>query len=233
MVEVIEKRRYEFDELFPMTTKFAEQYLAETDAVIKEFHFVNLVLSVDLLTMNHCKKVRVCNSKVDVEVLHALCVGKALLKTLKHYDKERGDFLSLYHKVMEQEIIDYIRSINTEKEQFNDSAVSGDGECEGSDGNITIFDTIPSTTTNHKDFDICDKLLLNQLIDEFERVDAYGKLIRIEMYGNREDRRLAVINYLGVEDYGPRERKIVQRTKNRFKEFLIANKFDYESILYQ
>lgn len=230
MIEVIDKKHYKFGELIPMTTKFANDYLSETDETLKQFHLTNLILAIDLPTMNLCKKFRHKNPKMDLEVVHALCISTSLLSALEHYDKEK-DFLALYYTVMERDIISYLRTLKTEKARFNDSVLSGDAEHEGADGVITLFDSVSDNKTSGDI--VCDTMVLHELLEEFANTDIHGHLIKFEMYGNRDDRTSAIVQFLGAEEYGPRERKIVQRTKERFKKFLVEKDFDYASYLYK
>ena len=230
MIDVIEKKHYVFGELIPMTTKFVNDYLAETDETLKQFHLANLILAMDLPVMNLCKKYKQKNPKMDVDVAYSLCVGKSLISALAHYETDK-DFLALYYTIMNRDIKSYIRKLKTEKSQFMDNMLSGDAEHEGADGTVTLFDAVADK--NRTDNIICDTMVLHKLIEEFSNTDAYGPLIKFEMCGNRDDKTASILTFLNVEEYGPRERKIVQRTKERFKKFLIAHNFDYESYLYR
>lgn len=61
--------------------------------------------------------------------------------------------------------------------------------------------------------DHADLLKMNIILDEFIFTDKYGKVIDILIHNEGKGRSSALKDYLG--SYGARERKIVQRTKER------------------
>lgn len=56
-------------------------------------------------------------------------------------------------------------------------------------------------------------LKMNIILDEFIFTDKHGKVVEILLDNKGKERRNALVRYLG--SYGARERKIVQRTKER------------------
>ena len=223
MVFSTTKSSYNFDDVIPMTNKLAKEFQDEGDIVKQQFILADLIGLLELLTRNHCKKfITRCNAfELDMEEAVVVCLGNTLNSALKKFDESRGDFLALYCASIENELKILFRSAKTKKEKFNQSTVSGDVNYSDNEEGATLFDTVS------KDDDvaeaICDRLMLDELIDAFEKINPHGKLIRLEMYGNKTDKTNAILEYLGAEEYGAVERQTVRRTKQRFKKFLIKN----------
>lgn len=215
---------YSFDDLIPLTNSLAKAYKEESDDVKRQFILCDLVIYLEELTENYCKKFKLRTNAFEMDVSDAVaeCLGVSLFSTLNMYDEQRGNFLSLFYKTMENDLISLFRRLTTRTAKFHDNNLSGDA-CYSAAGKGTLFDTIPSP----EDFSdaICNKVILEELLIKFEEQDAYGKLIRIEMYGNATDRTRERLKALGVDKYGAAERQLVQRTKTRFKRFLIENNF--------
>lgn len=231
MVFSATKSSYRFDDVIPMTNKLAKAFHEEVDIVKQQFIVADLIVLLELLTRNHCKKfITRCNAfELDLEEAVVVCLGKTLNSALNKFDESRGDFLALYCASVENELKALFRSATTKKEKFNQSTVSGDVNYSNKEEGATLFEVIS------KDDDmaetICDRLVLEDLIKSFEEIDQYGKLIRIEMYGNKTDKTRAILEYLGAEEYGASERQLVRRTKQRFKKFLLNNNISPDMFL--
>ena len=218
------KFTYNFSQLTDLTNSLAKDYKEETNEVKRQFIVADLVMYLDEITKNYCIKFKTSKNAFEMDISDAVseCLGVSLFSTLTKYDETRGNFLSLYYKAMENDLISLFRRLTTKTAKFHENNPSGDA-CYSADGTGTLFDTIPSGEDVSEM--VCNKLLLDELINRFEEQDNYGKLIRIEMLGNATDRTRERLKVLGAKEYGAAERQLVKRTKVRFKKFLIENDF--------
>ena len=223
--------KYSFGDLIPMTNDLVEQYRSENDEIKQQFILADLILIIDELTRTFCNKFKKKYNafEIDLDEAHALCMSESLNATLNAHDPEKGPFLALYYKVMENHLKDLFRHLTTKKEKFHQKLISGDACYSDVEGGATLFDN--TNLVEDVSETICKKIVLDDLIDKFEEIDPYGKVIRCEMFGNTTDKTKAILEVLGAETFGDVERQRVQRTKRRFKKFLLENNFDIDSYL--
>lgn len=223
--------KHTFDNLINLTNEYVKAYNQEVDEVKKQFILVDLIMDIEEAVENYCKKFKreYKIDELDLEEAYGICMGKSLNKTLIKYDEREGDFLSLFYKVMKNDLTDQYRHLLTGKEKFNRSHISGDvSYIENGEGGTLFESVIPTGDFSEV---LCSNIFLQELIEEFEQTDPYGFLIRLEMYGNTTDKTRAIVKALGVEKYDENARQIVSRTRKRFKKLLIARGFDVHEYL--
>lgn len=231
MAELNKIYKHTFDDLINLTNEYVKAYKHEVDDVKKQFILVDLIMDVEEAVEKYCRKFKMEYeiAELDLEEAYGICMGKSLNKTLIKYDEREGNFLSLFYKVMKNDLIDQYRHLITYKEKFNRSHMSGDVTYVASGEGGTLFDSVIATG----DFSeiICSNIFLQELIGEFEQSDPYGFLIRLEMYGNTTDKTRAILKALGVENYDENTRQIVSRTRKRFKKLLVTRGFDLQDYI--
>lgn len=125
----------------------------------------------------------------------------SLMSAVQGYDGSKGDFIPRLLFYAKQRINGVLRYHTTNKRK-QEVLVSEFDE-------VGVLD---------KYFDEVSPML-GADINRFIETDKHGAIIKIQLlYSNTKDRNIAYTKYFG--QYGTRERKIVQRTKERLKKSL-------------
>lgn len=199
---------YELNELYLLTddiiNKITKDRVSETKV---NFYIYDIIEITKELIMNNCYRYIVKNNATELnkDELYHLATTIALYESIKSYKAEiEVHFLYYWFKVMNRVFNKEWLRLRTQKEKFNHSLYS-----------LNEFDSVGDFTE-----ELVNNDFIYKCIDEFTKQDKYGELVKSELNGTREERRKAKIDFLGVAEYGNRERKIVQRTKQRFAEYL-------------
>lgn len=172
------------------------------------------------LVSNLCKKIvrKYTITEFTNEELFVIATGEVLFYALKNYKKSKNDNFMLFWKLcIERKFMNELKRLSTQKRKYERTHIcSLDNEIDSLGNTILTYRGV-------KDFseEICSKIILANLIEEFEENDKYGKIIRMVTIQNKEIRKQAFIQVLGCEEYKEKERKKVQRTKERFRKLLI------------
>lgn len=206
---------------------YMDELYATTDVLIREIQDSNtsdykrncltdtLIKVTEQLVKNNCRRYLIEKKVINLSIddLYEIATSIALVEAIRDFKQEfELNFLKFWWMVMVRSFNKAFIKQTTHKEKLNSGCYS--------------LDSIKNKSENDFTEDFCNRKSLEQYINEFENVDKYGKLIRCEMLSGQNERKLARLYILGVEQYGSRERKIVQRTKERFKMFLISNGFE-------
>lgn len=210
------KRNFKFtmEELYSITDELIIKVQDSNTTTTEKDYYVGEIINVtEELIKNNCHRYIIKKKVTELtsEDLYEIAISFALVESIKKYEVESGvHFLYFWWIVMNRMFNKAFANKTTKKEKMNS------GCCDLNETDAT------------EDFSesLCHKSSLYNYILAFEKIDKYGKLIRCEMLSNQEERKVARLYVLGVPQYGNRERKIVQRTKERFKEFLIKNGFE-------
>lgn len=221
--------KFTMEDIHTKANRLVRTYLQEEDEVMKNFIISDLVNLTDELVRSNIYKFKIQMNvpEMDDEEAYGLCMGTALLKALSLYDTEKGvHFTTFWHTIMTRTLLNELKRITTKKEKMNrKDTISGDLTYSKEWG-TDLFSAIPSGEDISDS--VCSRVVLQTLIKKFEEIDPYGRLIECEMLGNKSDKTQAILQILGADEYGDRERQIVRRTKVKFKNFLIENKFDVQ-----
>lgn len=221
----MKKFKVSLEELYRKTDVFALQVLGATGKQ-KEFLIGDIIEISEELVNNNCKKFIKENGadELNVDDLYISATSIALHKALQTFNPEKEvHFLKYWQIIMESQFLYEFEKATSQKAKYYKKNVCSSDVSIDSEGNTIL-------SYRHTEEDIaeetCMKLIVGELISDFEQKDKHGKLIRCEMIGTPAVKRMAILKVLGAEEYGAKERKIVQRTKARFKKFLLEKGAD-------
>lgn len=206
--------KFTMEELYSITDDLISKVQDSSVTSTQKDYYIGEIIEVTKeLIKNNCHRyiVKYKVTELTSDDLYEIAISFALVEAINKYEVESGvHFLYFWWVVMKRKFNKAFANKTTKKEKMNSSC------CDLNETDAT------------EDFSeaLCHKSSLYKYIIEFEKVDKHGKLIRCEMLPNQEERKMARLYVLGVAEYGNRERKIVQRTKQRFKEFLIKKGFE-------
>lgn len=205
---MVHKRyRYTLKEMYLLTDDLYNKIHEEVSVIRRGFYIADMFDITQELIINTCNRyiVQKQASELTTEELYNTAITFAFQYAMKSYRAEFGvHFLYYWFKVMNRVFNKEWLRLRTQKEKFNHSLYS-----------LNEFDSVGDFTE-----ELVNNDFIYKCIDEFTKQDKYGELIKSELNGTREERRKAKIDFLGATEYGSRERKIVQRTKQRFAEYL-------------
>jgi hypothetical protein len=224
-----QKFKYELNELYGIAQDLVCKIkgLEQTDARVN-FFVGDLIEVTKELTTNNCKGFIKSNGadELTVEDLYSIATGEALWKAIRDFDISQGVYFLTYWKVViDGHFKNEFARVTTNKMKFYQHKVTSSDKPVG-DGDTTLMDCIEETTADFSD-ELVKNMVLHDLIRKFESVDKHGKVVRCEMIGKQELKTQAILQVLGAEVYGSKERKQVQRAKKRFAQFLIEQGFEY------
>lgn len=224
------KFNYDLKTLYAKVNAIVSQYKAEGTTERQKNYLIGDLLEVtDELVRNNCKKFlrRYTITEITEEELYAVAIGYPLLDALDWFDFSKGDnFMAIWHNFMLKRFCNELKEISSKKASFFRKNVSsadkilGDAESES-----TILDIV-----GEEDFAgaVCGSLSLSEIIRHFEKVDKHGKVIRCLAIKSQAIRTEALMKALGSTTYGNKERKQVQRVKERFAQLLLTHGYgDY------
>ena len=134
----------------------------------------------------------------------------AFMRAIKGYDMSKGSFIARLSTFAMQEYVNLARYVMAKK-RYGDGSVPESYE-----------ESLKVESCNTIELDELFSPTISTLIKEFIGADKEGKVISILLENSRqEDRRIAFEEFYGT--YKDRERKRVQRTKERLKGFLSNN----------
>lgn len=218
----MKKFKVTLEELYTRTDALALEVL-KTTGKKKEFLIGDIIEISKELVHNNCRNFIKKNGadELNADDLYISATSISLYQALETFKPEREiHFLKYWQIFMERQFLyEFEKATSIKAKYYQKNVCSSDVEID-STGN-----TILSYASTGQDIaeDTCMKIVVGKLISEFEEKDKHGKLIRCEMLGTPAVRRMAILKVLGAEEYGAKERKIVQRTKERFKKFLLEN----------
>ncbi|URZ16914.1 hypothetical protein [Clostridium felsineum] len=154
---------------------------------------------------------------VDFNDYLSIALYEGINDALEGYDSTKGDFVARYKYLVGGRISNQFRK---------DFAQKNSGNCKASSVNLLI------ETTN---FDVVDEgaeidqglhqNTLDSHIKEFVQTDKYGQVVEILLNcEGQAEKNSEFSEYFGK--FEARERKIVQRTRERFAEFLLDKGYD-------
>ena len=197
-----------------MTTDELAHTLSMCEVTKSEYEYL-LGILFDRVMKNYKKVVnsffmdrKYDKSTFDVFELQS-AYSKALMRSIKGYDKEKGGFQARLNTFAYQEFVILARYIFAKKRYSGDSYICFE-ESENADLCVTDMEESFFTTS------------IVGLINDFIAADKEGRVIEILMENKkREYRRQAFTEFYG--SYGEKERKRVQRVKERLRNFLLDN----------
>lgn len=196
-------------------------YQNESDSVKKDFLIKDLLDICEDMVNHNCTKFEHQHGGygVDFEEIKSLALGLALLKALKNYEIERGNFLGHWEIIIQRTVINEVNRRRTNKEKANYLATSGNTVIATDNGvECELFDFIADINSEFED-DSCLRVAYFQLVDEFLKQEKYGELMRFELLSDEERKRMTLL-YFGETEYTSTVRMRVLRTRKRFREFL-------------
>lgn len=222
------KFNYDLETLYVGVNGLVKQYKTEGLSLVqKNFIIGDLLNLTHELVMNNCKRFirKYTITDLTEEDLYAVAIGEPLLDALDWFDFTKGNnFMVTWHSFMVKRFCNELKEISSKKASFFRNNVSsadkilGDAESES-----TILDIV-----GEEDFSgaVCGRLSLSELIRHFEEVDKHGKVIRCLAIKSQAIRTEALMKVLGSSTYGNKERKQVQRAKERFAQLLLTYGYD-------
>lgn len=220
------KYRYELSTIYVKVNEIVKEIQKEsTSETQKNFLICDLLEITEELVQNNCKKFITKYSITDIsqEELYAIAISIPLIDALNWFSFEKGNnFMATWNGFMHKRFLNELTEISNEKNKwFRNNVSSADKEL--SEDGTTIVDIV-----GEEDFTegVCEEIELMSLIKEFEEKDKHGAVIRCLLIDSQEHRTEAIKRALGVEEYGSKERKQVQRAKERFIKHLLHNNYD-------
>lgn len=221
----MKKFKVTLEELYTKTDELALGVLGATGKK-KEFLIEDIINISTELVKNNCKNFIKKNGadELNAEDLYISATSISLFQALETFNPERGiHFLKYWQVFMERQFLyEFEKATSIKAKYYQKNVCSSDVELDLNGHTILSY----KSTGQDLAEETCMKLVVGELISEFEQKDKHGKLIRCEMLGTPAVKRMAILKVLGAEEYGAKERKIVQRTKERFRKFLIENGAD-------
>lgn len=221
--------RHSLEEIYTTTDRLVLEYQAGRGRHTEheEHCILAQILEVtDELIRYNCDKFIAVNGvyTVSYDEIYAEAVGMAFYKAINNYkpvtaDGKENHFVSYWNLVCQSYFKNAIRDSNSKKRQAFNTAVSTEVEiCEG---DYSLLDAL--STGNDMGEVVVEKLHLRNVLQEWNKITKYPNLIECELIGTKEIRTKAILHILGATEYGAKERKIVQRHKEKFAEFLVQN----------
>lgn len=213
-IKAVNKFKHPLEDIYNITNNLIiEIKKEETKAHKKDFLIGELIEVSKDLVKNNCYKYLYKHNVTELsyEDLYEIATSFALVEAIQKYDSSlEVHFLYFWHLIMKRMFNKAFMHKLTQKEKLNDACYE------------------LKETDSQKDFseEYCEKKSLHKYIIEFEKEDKYGQLIKCELIQNKLERKKARLYVLGAVEYGAKERKIVQRTKERFKKFLLDRGFE-------
>lgn len=211
-----------YTEVNSIVKQIQKEGISETQ---KNFLLSDLLEITEELVQNNCKKFIAKYSITDIsqEELYSVAITLPLLDALEWFSFEKGNnFMATWNSFMQKRFLNELTEISNDKNKWFRNNVSSADKGLAEDGS-TIADII-----GEEDFteDFCEEMELMKIIRSFEKVDKHGAVIECLLIDSQEHRTEAIKRALGVEEYGNKERKQVQRTKERFIKYLLHNDYD-------
>lgn len=181
---------------------------------------------------NKCKRFKRKNESLSLEVedLYSMAVSTSLMKALQGYKlTDTNRFFQYWLTTVEHDLINAGVKDRSKKEKFNSQDYMKSTDEVMGEGDTTILNYIPDDYNLEEE--VCGKMLLNSLLDEFESKYKYGALIRCEAIQGREEKTKAILKILKADTYGSKERGKVCEAKKLFKNFLARKNISYLDLI--
>lgn len=225
------KYKYDLNTIYAKVNEIVKEIQKEgTSEIQKNFLIGDLLEVTEELVQNNCKKFIAKYSIKDIsqEELYSVAITLPLLDALDWFSFEKGNnFMATWNGFMKKRFLNELNAISNDKNKwFRNNISSADKEL--SEDGTTIVDIV-----GEEDFteELCEEMELMNLVKEFEDVDKHGAVIKCLLIDSQEHRTEAIKKALGVETYGSKERKQVQRAKERFIKYLVHNNYDVSKYL--
>lgn len=237
------KFKTDLKDLYQITDGILKRLKTEELSKVREELLIGELIEIsEELVLNNCK--RFIREKGVTEItqdeLYITATSIALWKAIKGFDINKGVNFLIYWEMIQKScfINDFAQATNKANKFYSSSVCSSDVGIDENDNTIMEY---VEDTNNSLDVAI-NKVVINDLINAFEKIDKHGKLIRCEMIIKPELRTEAMLKVLGInkEDFKNEEaykrakataRKTAERTRLKFKDFLLQNGFSYEDCL--
>lgn len=226
--------KYDLETIYEEVNIIVREYKnPNTTKIQRNFLIEDLVNITKELVMNNCKNFLTKYTVTDLTLdeVYAVAIGESLMIALDWFTFEKGNnFMPIWKTVMERRFLNELKKLSSQKASFFRTCVTSSDNTlihssHWEDGGVTIMEIV-----GEKDFseNLCEGISLMELIEEFESVDKYGKVIRCYFIGSPKVRGNAIAKALGREAYGDNERQDAKRTRERFAKFLIKKGYDLE-----
>ena len=199
------KFTYRLDELYILTDniiyKITEPGVSETKI---NFYISDIIEITKELVINNCYKFIFKNNVTELtkDELYHLAITIALHESISSYKSEKGThFLYYWFKIMNNIFTNEWLKLMSKKEKFNSR----------------LYQLTKLSYVNDFTEELINYEFIYNCINEFIKQDKYGKLIKCELINSRKEKRKARLKFLNASEYGIKERKIVQRTKQRYE----------------
>lgn len=217
--------KYDLQTIYSEVNRLGKAYQREgVTEIEKHFILVDIIEVTKELIYNQCKNfLKPLNTTITIEDLYAIAIAEPLLEVLVWYDFEKGNNLMVaWLSFMEKRFKNAVGHDCTKGAIWRKTHIYSSDKELNEDG-TTICDLVGDT-----DFaeERCTTISIGEMLDAFEKVDKHGQIIRCHLLKKRDERTSAILHILGAEKYGDKERKAVERVKERFARFLIRNKYD-------
>lgn len=217
------KFNYDLEKIYSKTNNIVRKYQDEnTSKIQKEFLVADLLEVTEQIVKNNCKRFirQYTITAINEEELYAVAISQPLIDALNWFDFTKGDnFLKAWHYFMMKRFWNELKEISTKKAMFFRNNVCSSDRVLGEGSGSTICDLVGESDFSDK---VCTKITLLSLIEQFEKIDRHGKVIRCLVIKNQQERTEAFKQVLGSNTYGSTERKQVQRVKGRFREYVLS-----------
>lgn len=217
--------KYDLETIYSEVNRLGKAYqregITETE---KHFILVDIIEVTEELIYNQCKNfLKPLNTTVTIEELYSIAITEPLMEVLDWYDFEKGNNLMVtWISFMKRRFCNAVKQDWTKGALWRKTHIYSSDKELNEDG-TTICDLVGETDFTEER---CTTISIGKMLEEFEKVDKQGQVIRCLLLKKREERTSAIVHLLGAESYGDNERKAVERVKARFVKFLIRNKYD-------
>lgn len=216
---------------YSKVNELVKEYKESDSKTEKNYILTDLVKVSEKMIRYNCRAFLTSNLITDISEDELFSDSlDVLYKLIEKFDFSKHDnFIVLWGKFNELAYKNRKKHLEGKQRGWERHQVSLDKEFSGSTGLPTNFHNIASKD----DFaeDKCSEMVLGELIKKFEEVDKHGFVIKCLLIGSRDMRTELLKKGFGSETYGATERKKVQRTKERFSKFLLANNYDLSGVL--
>lgn len=220
------KYKYDLNTIYTKVNDLVREIQKEgISEVQKNFLIGDLLEVTEELVHNNCKKFIAKYSIKDIteEELYSVAISLPLLDALNWFSFEKGNnFMATWNGFMKKRFLNELNAISNDKSKwFRNNVSSADKE-------LVVDGTTIVDIVGEEDFteELCEEMELMNLVKQFEEVDKHGAVIQCLLIDSQEHRTEAIKKALGVEVYGSKERKQVQRAKERFIKYLVNNNYD-------
>lgn len=210
-------------ELYEMTDKLVQRYLQTDDINERNDIIADIIKLNEPLMRNNARTYyyRYNMRDFDEDDIYSVLIGSGLLDALKLYDSTRGIyFIHLWREVGERRVKSEVHRIRRKINGAN--VISGNVDYTNGNG-IELLHTIPGETNTESD--IILRIELEEAIKDFIEIEPLGAILWYLMESDTNRRKEGILKVLGSDSYGPKERKRVQRVKDKFRKYLIKNKY--------